>query len=379
MIKMYLPSRFYVVLSLVALMFVPAYIYPGWFRVAEVVGLFFLILFGVSYWRLFFQNNGLKVERVFPEIVSIGEANLVRITVKNEDLRPYRVQLFPELPADYSGNPFVEFEIRGKEEREEMFTYRPLSRGKTYFGKVRLCVSVFPHIVLRRIDYGKEEEIRVYPSVVQMRKYSLRVAGIKLVQRSWDAGGIDEEFDEIKNFVQGDDRRRINWRASGKSGQLMVNRFISEQTRDFYCVLDISRPMLREEAGICILEQAINAALVLSNVVMERMERIGLILVGRKAVYRLPPDTGMRHLRRFLEALYDINGEEDEADYRDLSDLIHLKVRRKSTFVWIAHEERRGAWKVDKKHICLPAFIKTGDSENLISEVLRTYFRGLVR
>jgi len=371
---MYLPTRFYVVLCWVALGFVPAYVYPGWFSVAVVLGLVFLLLLGFNFWKLMDGNNRFRVFREFPEIVSIGEENEVKISIQNDTRREYRVQVFPELPEDYYGRQSAEIGLRGMEEKEEFFTYRPLKRGKKSFGRIRIFISLFPYLLLKRMEFGKEEEVKVYPSVVQMRKYSLRIAGMKMMERRLVGAGMDEEFEEIKNYVRGDDRRRINWRASGKSGQLMVNRYKSEQSRDLYCVLDISRPMLREENGICILEQGINAALVLSHVVMDKNDRIGLILVGKKACYQLAPDSGIRHLKRFLEELYDINGEADEADYGDLARLLRLKIRRRSTFLWIAHEEQREEWKVDRRHVCLPVMMRTGETSKIIPEVLTAYF-----
>lgn len=369
---MYLPNRFYGVLVLVALAFIPAYIYPGWFVVALFIAFIFIFLLGINIGRLFDAKNRFTVFREFPEILSIGEDNPVRIHIQNESIRSYKVQVYPELPADNPGKEYIEVNLNKNEVREEVFSYRPLKRGRVRFGRVRLFISVFPHWVLRRLDFGEEVEAKVYPSVVQMRKYSLRVAGLKMIQRSYAGVGMEEEFEEIKNYVWGDDHRKINWRASGKSGQLMVNRYRSEQTRDLYCVLDISRPMGRDENGISILEHGINAALVLSHVVMDRNERIGLILVGKYASYRLPPG---RHLKRFLEELYDIQGEVNEADYNHLAQLVRLKIRRKSTFLWIAHEEQKNEWKVGGGHICLPVMMRTGEATKIIPEVLSAYFK----
>jgi len=229
---MYLPTRFYVVLCLVAVGFIPAYVYPGWFGVALILGFVFLLLLGFNLWRLLDGNNRFRVFREFPEIVSIGEENEVKISIQNDTRREYRVQVFPELPEDYEGRQSAEIGLRGMEEKEEFFTYRPLNRGRKSFGRIRIFISLFPHLLLRRLEFGNEEEVKVYPSVVQMRKYSLRIAGIKMVDHRLVGAGMDEEFEEIKNYVRGDDRRRINWRATGKSGQLMENRYKSEQSRD---------------------------------------------------------------------------------------------------------------------------------------------------
>jgi uncharacterized protein (DUF58 family) len=53
--------------------------------------------------------------------------------------------------------------------------------------------------------------------------------------------GHTTEFEQIKEYVRGDDYRTINWKATARSGKLMVNQYADEKSQDVYCLIDKSR------------------------------------------------------------------------------------------------------------------------------------------
>jgi uncharacterized protein (DUF58 family) len=149
------------------------------------------------------------------------------------------------------------------------YPLRPVSRGVYAFG----CTNVFLRselkLIERRLRFGKKEEVAVYPSIIQMRKYELRAmrqianeAGIKKMRRI----GHSYEFEQIKNYVQGDDFRSINWKASGRRASLMVNQYEDEKSQQVYCIIDKSRAMRMPFEGLSLMDYAINTSLAISNI-----------------------------------------------------------------------------------------------------------------
>ncbi len=82
---------------------------------------------------------------------------------------------------------------------------------------------------------------RVYPSYLMLHRYELLAMsdnltelGIKRIRRV----GHQTEFEQIKEYVKGDDYRTINWKASARRHELMVNVYQDERSQQIYSVID---------------------------------------------------------------------------------------------------------------------------------------------
>jgi uncharacterized protein (DUF58 family) len=85
------------------------------------------------------------------------------------------------------------------------------------------------------------------------------------------------EFEQIKEYVSGDDIRTLNWKASARKGGLMINNFMEEKSQQVYCIIDKGRLMKMPFDGLTLLDYAINTCLVLSNVCLRKQDRVGVI------------------------------------------------------------------------------------------------------
>jgi uncharacterized protein (DUF58 family) len=127
--------------------------------------------------------------------------------------------------------------------------------------------------------------VPVYPSFLKLRQYELMAVsnrltdiGIKKMRRI----GHSMEFDQVKNYVAGDDYRTVNWKATARKGDLMVNSFTDEKAQHIYCVIDKSRAMKMPFEGLSLLDYAINASLILSSVALVKQDKAGLITIAGK-------------------------------------------------------------------------------------------------
>jgi uncharacterized protein (DUF58 family) len=102
------------------------------------------------------------------------------------------------------------------------------------------------NIVSRRYRFEQNKNVAVYPSYIQMKKYQLMAVsdrlveiGIKKIRRI----GHSMEFEQIKEYVQGDDYRTINWKATARKRQLMINHYVDEKAQQVYSIIDMGRTM----------------------------------------------------------------------------------------------------------------------------------------
>ena len=267
--------------------------------------------------------------------LSLGDDNAVVVEVRNGSALALEVELLDELPVQLQERDFAEhFAVGAGEERRVRYALRPLERGVYEFGELLLFCGSGLGLVRRRYAFGPPTTATgVYPSVIQMRQQALRVRQLirrEGAERRQRQLGRSYEFDQIKSYVPGDDYRLLNWKATARTGQLMLNTYVEERSQQVVALLDTSRTMLAPFGGLALLDHAINSALALLNVALLRGDRVGLFGFDRRVHTRVAPAARPEHLRRILETLYGQQPTDFEPDYAALYQVARREVRGRS-------------------------------------------------
>lgn len=331
--SLFLTNRFFgglvaLVLTYVAAFFWPV-VHPG--AHAFAIGLAALLLVELG---LLLGGNDVAAERALPERLSNGDDNAVEIHLHNRADLPLRCTVIDELPVQLQvRDQSFTVTVPPRRERTVRYTVRPTERGRYAFGAVNVYVATPLGLVERRVRAEAEDEVPVYPSFKQMKKYELMAAsdrleemGIKKVRRV----GHTMEFDRIREYVPGDDRRAVNWKATARQGDLMVNVYQDERAQPVYCVLNMGRVMEMPFEGMTLLDHSINASLVMANIALRKQDRAGIIPFSDEVGPVVPADRKNDQLRRIQERLYRLDTDFLEADYRRLATFVRSNVKRRS-------------------------------------------------
>jgi hypothetical protein len=223
------------------------------------------------------------------------------------------------LPVQFQQRDFeYRLALKPGEEAQLVYHLRPVERGRYAFGVINLFLSSRLGLLERRIPVAAAVEVPVYPSILQMRQLELRALdriaqqpGIKKIRRI----GHSYEFEQIKNYVRGDDYRSVNWKASSRRGALMVNQYEDERSQQIYCVIDKSRVMKMPFEGLSLMDYAINSCLAISNIALKKYDRAGLITFSDKIGATVKADSKAKQLNKLLDALYKEQERPVEANY----------------------------------------------------------------
>jgi uncharacterized protein (DUF58 family) len=150
---------------------------------------------------------------------------------------------------------------------------------------------------------GQAQPLKVYPSAERLRSVLRPLAtqpssGNQVARERGD--GI--EFADLRPFVHGDRLRRVNWRATARSGELWVNDLHPERNTDVVLFLDTFVEARREDAGT--LDLAVRAAATLAEQYLAHRDRVGLVVFGGVLNW-LTPATGIVQRYRIVDALLD--------------------------------------------------------------------------
>ncbi|HEY9195602.1 MAG TPA: DUF58 domain-containing protein, partial [Mucilaginibacter sp.] len=344
--------------------------------------------FFIDVLMLYRTANGIFAKRHAPERLSNSDENDLGIYVEN--WYPFNVNLgvIDEIPFQFQKRDiWFKTTLKPRERKVLSYILRPTKRGEYEFGDIRVYAKSPLGLIRRRYTFEQAETLPVYPSFLQMRKYELMAisnrltdVGIKKIRRI----GHSLEFEQVKNYVAGDDYRTINWKATARQGNLMVNSYIDEKSQQVYCVIDKSRAMKMPFDGLSLLDYAINASLVLSSVALIKEDKAGLITASEKIGAVIPADRKASQLNKILEVLYKEKTRYLETNMELLYSTVRSVIKQRSLVVFFTNFESMNALnrqlpylkRISRFHLLLVVFFENTELKSL-SEKKATDVEGI--
>ncbi len=345
--NLFLTRRVFVILGIIALLFAISYRLGWLFGVAQITLGLLTVAIIIDIILLFLPSVKFTANRILPKVFSLSDINKVNIEIENLSHRAFSFSLIDETPFQLQKRDFlIEGNIENGKKKHIQYDLQPKERGKYEFGKILLFLQSNLGLAERRIIFAAETMIPVYPSVLQMKQFSLYASekisvqqGIKRLRRI----GHSYEFEQIKDYVNGDDYRNINWKASSRSAKLMVNQYEMEKSQQVYCVIDKSRNMRMPFNGLSLMDYAINTTLTISNIALQKHDKAGLITFSDKIGAALKADNNTRQLHKILEVLYREEERQVEANYELLHQISQKIIRGRSLFLLFMNFENAQA------------------------------------
>lgn len=302
-----------------------------------------LVLLLIETVRLYSSQVVADGRRIMDERLSLGEDNHIELIVVAEAPFTMRAEIVDELPVQIQRRDFtLETELTSGEARTIGYLLHPVERGVYRFGAVNIFLSTGMHLVQRRFRCEADREVAVHPSVMELRRAEM----MAFTQRSWQRGmhrirrvGHTMEFEKIKSYVRGDDVRSLNWKATARTGDLMVNQFQDERSQDIYAVLDLGRVMYAPFEGMTSLDHAVNAALAFSNVALRKHDRAGLITYGAQPGTIMPARHAPDQLGHINNMLYSLDTEYAESNDEHLLSLTRRHLNQRSLLMLYTNAE----------------------------------------
>ncbi|TWR24880.1 DUF58 domain-containing protein [Mucilaginibacter achroorhodeus] len=379
-INLFLTGRLFVGLGICALLYLLSFFFSWVGLVPEVAFLLLILLILTDLIMLYRSSKSILAKRLSPERLSNSDEN--EITIHIESRYPFKVSagIIDEIPVQFQKRDvWFKTALQPGERKLIRYNLRPVKRGEYEFGSLRVFVQSALGLVSRRFNFDQPEVLPVYPSFLQMRKYELMAIsnrlneiGIKKIRRL----GQSMEFEQIKPYVAGDDVRSVNWKATARHGSLMTNFYTDEKSQQVYCVIDKSRAMKMPFDGLSLLDYAINASLVLSNIALLKEDKAGLITLSEKVGSVIPADRRHAQINRILEVLYKEKTRYLEANMEALYATVRNVIKQRSLIVFFTNFESMSALqrqlpflkRIARYHLLLVVFFENTELKQLTEE-----------
>lgn len=376
--NLYINTRFFFALIGVGILYVFAFFFPFLMMVAHIVLVLCFLAAMVDYLFVFNQKNGILAQRILPEKLSNGDENPVKIDIKNNYSFKINAKVIDEIPFQFQKRDFmIEKQIESGKNSFFQYILEPKERGEYNFGSLNIFVSSPLGLVSKRFSFQKDANLPAYPSFIHLRKYELMaiqseflLGGIKKIRKL----GHTMEFEQIKDYVPGDDIRTINWKATSKANRLMVNQFQDEKSQRIFMLIDTGRTMKMPFKGLSLLDYSINATMALSHIILKKGDRAGMMTFSKKTENKIAAENKSGQLRKISEALYNIKTDFFESDFNRLYQDVKYSLNQRSLILLFTNFETldglnrqlkylRG---IAKNHLLIVVFFKNSELQTLI-------------
>ena len=329
---------------------------------------------------MLFSSKGLKGERLLPKKFSNSDQNEVAIQLHN--LYPFKIDIaiVDELPVQFQKRDFFKkISIPGKHRNTYTYQVRPVDRGTYTFGNLNCYINSAIGLARRRYTFNHEQMVKVYPSFIQMKKYDflaidnrLSYMGLKKLRKI----GHTMEFEQIKEYVIGDDVRTVNWKSTAKNGRLMVNQYQDEKMQPVYSIIDTSRVMKMPFNELKLVDYAINSALAFSNIALKKGDKVGLVDFSHKVNNFLPAQAKKTYLNIIMDSLYNIDSKFLDSDFGVLQALVRRKITHRSLLLLYTnfehisalHRQLKYLQAISKKHVLVVIFFENTELRKMSAE-----------
>jgi len=376
--SVYFTRRFFAVMLSIAMLFFLSYWFTVLFTIASLLFYAIIVLVVVDLSALF-SSKAFFAERLLPDKFSNSDENVVMLNFENAYNFKIHLQIIDEIPVQFQKRDFLkELKLNSRENKSYDYLLKPTIRGEYVFGSLNCYVSSPIQLTKRRFKFQNEQVVKVYPSFIQMKKYDFlaldrnsRDYGLKKTRRI----GHSMEFEQIKEYVKGDDIRDINWKSTAKHHQLMVNQYQDEKSQPIYNIIDKGRVMKMPFEQLSLLDYAINSTLAFSNIALKKNDKVGMLTFSNSIDNFRKAQSKRAQINVISEALYNVKTDYKVSDFGLLYAHLKRKVTQRSLMFLFSNFEHISALErqlpylkaISRQHVLVTIFFENTELDKLIN------------
>jgi len=284
-------------------------------------------------------EQAVSLTRTVDDKLALGAPNAVVIEVRNRTNAPLALTIRDLPPPTFDLDRAVEGRLfLPPDPRPVRFLYHvtPPAKGDFTFGDLYFQYPGRLGLVRRQAAVVARRAIKVYPNLVETAKYELLARRGRLMQlgiRAARVRGGGSEFESLREYVPGDEYKKIDWSATARRGKLISRQYEAERSQNIMLLLDTGRNMLQSIQKMAKLDYVVNTALMLAYVAAASDDKVGLMAFDADIRAYLPPAKSKAQVYGILESLYNLEARMVETDYKAAFQNLSTRWRRRSLVV----------------------------------------------
>jgi uncharacterized protein (DUF58 family) len=325
----------------------------------------------------------LEVRRGVPGSAPLGVWIEIRLRLDNLDRMRVSCELFDHYPAACA--------VEGQPKRltaaprgwvELAYRLRAESRGDLHFGTVDVKVDSPLALWQRKMRCGSPAVLRVYPNFAALSHYALfatdnRLSQMGVLQRRRRGEGLD--FDQLREYHEGDAQRKIDWKASQRFARLISRDYQDERDQQVVFLVDCGRRMRAKDGEYSHFDHALDATLLLAYVGLRQGDAVGLMTMSAATLW-LAPHKSQGMIQQLLNAVYGLQPSLLTSDYQHAAIELSRRLKKRALVVIISNlrDEDDSALLpalrlLQKRHLVLFASLRERALDDAIAAPVESY------
>lgn len=148
--------------------------------------------------------------------------------------------------------------------------------------------------------------------------------------------GSGFEFDQIREYIQGDDVRFVDWKSSAKADKLLIKQYYEEKNRNIILAIDISSSTLFTSNKNRKYEIMAQIACVLALVAEHGKDNLGLLLFSDKINEYISPNNSKKHIAQIIEKIFSINSQNRKTNINLALEYLGKNIKKNSLIILIS-------------------------------------------
>ncbi len=259
------------------------------------------------------------IERRAGPRLAIGEREPVVILAQSAVPHDLILEVRDEPPAGFpSEGRLLTLPVPARGRARGTYWVTPPARGDYTFGGITVRMAGPLGLVRRQWRLPHATAVQVYPNFRQAARMELLGRRSHLLRTGFHSlrrRGQGRTFESLRDYVQGDDARHIDWKATARRRKPIVREYEVERHQNVLLMLDAGRMMTAAVGRLTKLDSAVNAALLVTHAAVTHGDKVGLLVFAEDVLAYLPPRAGKGQVGRVLEALYWVQPSLIEPDY----------------------------------------------------------------
>ncbi|MDB5097938.1 MAG: hypothetical protein JWM80_2359 [Cyanobacteria bacterium RYN_339] len=144
------------------------------------------------------------------------------------------------------------------------------------------------------------------------------------------------EFDEVREYQEGDDPRLIDWNVTARMDRLFVKKFVEERELSIVLVVDVSASHAFGSQAMLKRELAAELACALAMSALQNHDQVGLVLFSDRIERFVKPKKGRGHVNRLVREILDADPAGKGTDYRAVVDFVMQLIKHRSVVFFIS-------------------------------------------
>jgi uncharacterized protein (DUF58 family) len=294
----------------------------------------FLVFFAADF-ALTFRRQEIQARRTCPRHFLQGVDQNIEIVLTNNGNESRHILVRDQTPLTWEA-PVLRGVVRERSTLKLSYRVTPKERGSFTFEALHLRVRGPLGLVLRPLDVAIREEVRVLPSFQPLRYPDL--ASYRRRARYWGNRpakwrGEGREFETLREYIEGDDPRKIHWKASARLDRPIVQEFQPEKNQIIMVLLDMGRLMGALTEGKSKLDHALEAAAHLIHTALSGGDQVGFLAFADRVVSFVPPKKTRVQFQTILDETVSLQPLAVESHYEEAFLWLRSRIRRRTLTV----------------------------------------------